>query len=170
MMKRKVLGVLGLVFGIGTLFVLVARAQTPVPPPLPLDLGLLGRLQAFLEALAASGTVLSVGFIVGMLGRFLPFVPNKLVPGLTTIANILLAASMVVRKVVAAASGVSWIEMPWDEGYAMAGIGNFFGSLGIFVGTVTWGFLTTAVQRWLWEKAGKPALVPKSPTLSGGGF
>lgn len=167
-MKKFTLVAIG-VFVLGVVTFAIARAQD-VPPPIVTDLGPLERLLKFLEALSASGTVASIGFIVGMAGRFLPFIPNKAVPALATITNIILAAAMVMRKFGEAVTGVSWVDMPWDQGYAMAGIGSFFGNLGLVLGTATWGLLTTAVQRWLWEKAGKQVLVPQSPTLNGGGF
>lgn len=169
--QTKIALVLFIILGLGAatlLAVSYAFAQEPVPVPVPAPLPILDRILAFLSGLMSAGQVASIGFIVGMVGRFIPAIKNKLVPALVLVANILMVASQVIGKFVEAASGVAWTGYTDTIQYA-----GFFGGLkGILLApaTVFVGLVISAIDRWVWEKIGKPVLKPDSPTLNGGGF
>lgn len=155
---------IGLATSMILLLTCVAYAQGPAPGPVPppAELPLLDRILAFLNGLMSAGQVASIGFIVGMIARFIPAIKNKFVPVLVVIANILLVASQVIGKFVEAATGVAWAGYTDTIAYA-----GFFGSLKALViapATIFIGLVISAIDRWVWEKIGKPALKPDVPT------
>lgn len=148
-MRRRTFGL----FAVSTIalwLAAVAFAQvTPVPPPTPAVLGVLERLQALLDAVLNSAAVGSVAFVIAMLGRVLPFIPNKLVPGIALVANLLGTAALVMKKLTEATTGVTYVEDMDVIHYA-----GFLGSLrsiGMACGNFALSLVMLKIQRALHE-------------------
>ena len=107
-----------------------------------------------------------MGQAAGFSGRIFPFIPNKLIPkivlGVNIIANLLLVANKFLEAAAIGVPGVAWYHSaPADVAVAGFSLG-FLKPILVAVGAAAVSAAQLAVQRWIHERAIKPAVFPGS--------
>lgn len=101
-----------------------------------------------------------IGTACGTVGRYVTWIPNKLVPKIVLLVNIAGNLILVANKFLEAANigvpGVAWyhVDLPTDVSYA--GFFSFLKPILVAAGSAIIGYAQLALQRWVAEKGIKP--------------
>jgi hypothetical protein len=106
-----------------------------------------------------------LGQVAGFAGRIFPFIPNQVIPkivlGVNILGNLLLVANKFLEAAAIGVPGVAWY-VPEPSEVAAAGFFGFLKPLLVAVGAAAVSAAQLAVQRWVHEKALKPAVFTAS--------
>lgn len=166
-MIRRIMSWVLIVIGIFGIGVALAYAQTDPPAP-SAALDFADRGTRFLEAVLAWVGSAGGVMLIGVVARLIPAISNRVVPYVLAIGNLIAVASLVLKKIAEAATGIAWVDDASAVHYA-----GLIGSIGGFV-TVGLGAAAVggagAFQRFIWEKYLRHVFVPDSAGSKAPGF